>query len=309
MKRLSSLAASKTPFLFFTNFDATQTHVYTLDELEDADIEFYFDTQEYKPHSHSIKSFPQEYTSYKKGFDTIIEKIRSGETYLLNYTCKTPIQSSLSLKEIYSYANAPFKLRVRDQFVCFSPERFIQIKDNSIYTFPMKGTIDAAIDNAEAKIMANAKEMAEHIMVVDLLRNDLSMVAKDVKVNRFRYIDKIKAGDKELLQVSSEIEGSLESNWQNKLGEIIQTLLPAGSISGTPKKRTLEIIKEVEEYERGYFSGVFGYFDGELFDSAVMIRFIENTPDGLVYKSGGGITLESNAESEYQEMQDKIYIP
>ena len=86
-------------------------------------------------------------------------------------------------------------------------------------------------------------------------------------------------------------------------------LLPAGSISGTPKKRTLEIIKEVEEYERGYFSGVFGYFDGELFDSAVMIRFIENTPDGLVYKSGGGITLESNAESEYQEMQDKIYIP
>jgi para-aminobenzoate synthetase component 1 len=173
----------------------------------------------------------------------------------------------------------------------------------------MKGTIDAAIDNAEAKILANAKEMAEHIMVVDLLRNDLSMVAKDVRVNRFRYIEKIRAGEKELLQVSSEIEGKLESNWHEKLGEIIQTLLPAGSISGTPKRRTLEIIKEVEEYERGYFSGIFGYFDGQNFDSAVMIRFIENTPNGLVYKSGGGITLDSNAESEYQEMQDKIYIP
>ncbi len=309
MKRLSSLAASKTPFLFYTNFDATQTHVYTLDELEAADIEFIFETQEYTQHPHSLKSFPQELTSYKHGFDTIIEKIKSGETYLLNYTCKTPIQSALSLKEIFSCSNAPFKLRVKDQFVCFSPERFIQIKDNSIYTFPMKGTIDAAIDNAEAKILANAKEMAEHIMVVDLLRNDLSMVAKDVRVNRFRYIDKIRAGNNELLQVSSEIEGKLESNWQKNLGEIIHTLLPAGSISGTPKKRTIEIIKEVEDYERGFFSGVFGYFDGKEFDSAVMIRFIENTPDGLVYKSGGGITLESDVEAEYQEMQDKIYIP
>ena len=309
MKRLSSLATSKIPFLFYTNFDATQTHVYTLDELEDADIEFLFDEQEYRPHSHSLKTFSQELTSYKEGFNTIIEKIKSGDTYLLNYTCKTPVQSSLSLQEIFNCANAPFKLRVEDKFVCFSPERFVQIKNNKIYTFPMKGTIDASIDNAEAKILANVKEMAEHIMVVDLLRNDLAMVSKSVKVNRFRYIDKIRAGEKELLQVSSEIEGKLESNWKNRLGEIIQTLLPAGSISGTPKKRTLEIIKEVEQYEREYFSGVFGYFDGESFDSAVMIRFIENSSDGLVYKSGGGITLESDAESEYQEMQDKIYIP
>ena len=309
MKRLSSLAASKTPFLFYTNFDATQTHVYTVDELHDADIEFSIDTQEYKTHDFSLKISPQELTAYKKGFDAIIEKIKSGETYLLNYTCKTPIQTSISLKKIFTCANAPFKLRVKDEFVCFSPERFVQIKNDHIYTFPMKGTIDASIDNAEAKILANAKEMAEHIMVVDLLRNDLSMVSKGVKVNRFRYIDKINAGDKELLQVSSEIEGSLESDWQSRLGDILQTLLPAGSISGTPKKRTLEIINKVEQYERGYFSGVFGYFDGETFDSAVMIRFIENTTEGLVYKSGGGITLDSNAECEYQEMLDKIYIP
>ena len=309
MKRLSSLAASNTPFLFYTNFDATQTHIYTLDELTDEDIEFTFEQQEYHPHSHMLKTSPQMFAPYKKGFDTIIEKIKSGETYLLNYTCQTPIETSLTLKEIFNCANAPFKLRVKDKFVCFSPERFVKIKDNTIYTYPMKGTIDASIDHAEAKILANTKEMAEHIMVVDLLRNDLSMIAKDVKVNRFRYIDKIKAGDKELLQVSSEIQGSLDPNWKEAFGELIQTLLPAGSISGTPKKRTVEIIKEVEQYEREYFSGVFGYFDGKDFDSAVMIRFIENTPDGLIYKSGGGITLESDATSEYQEMQDKIYIP
>ena len=322
MHRLSELASQNIPFLFFTNFDATQTHVYTLDELEDADIEFSFAQEGFTQHTHTLNTFPQDFDSYKKGFDTVIEKIRSGETYLLNYTCQTPVQSTLTLKEIFSHANAPFKLRVKDEFVCFSPERFVKIRDAHIYTYPMKGTIDASIPNAEAKILANAKEASEHIMVVDLLRNDLSMVAKEVKVNKFRYINKIKAGKKELLQVSSEIEGKLSSDWRECLGETIQTLLPAGSISGTPKKRTLEIIKEVETYEREFFSGVFGVFDGECFDSAVMIRFIENKPwrsrsdvsgeaalNRYIYKSGGGITLESDASGEYQEMQDKIYLP
>lgn len=309
MKRLSALASSKTPFLFYTNFDATQTHVFTLDELEKADIEFSFDNREYVAHQHTLEKFPQDFGTYKKGFDTIIEKIRSGETYLLNYTCQTPIKTPLSLRQIFKCANAPFKLRIKDEFICFSPERFIRIKDKHIYTYPMKGTIDASIEDAREKILNDTKEMAEHIMVVDLLRNDLSMVAKEVKVNKFRYIDTIKAGDKELLQVSSEIQGRLEDNWEHKLGSIMQTLLPAGSISGAPKKSTLKIIQENESYKRGYFSGVFGYFDGKDLDSAVMIRFIEKTPGGLVYKSGGGITLDSDAHAEYQEMQDKIYIP
>lgn len=309
MTRLSQLASDNIPFLFYTNFDASQTHVYTLDELKNADIEFSFSPTNYQPHSHSLVKFPQDFKTYKKGFEAIIKKIKAGETYLLNYTCTTPIQTQLALKEIFSCSNAPFKLRVKDEFVCFSPERFVKIQDDTIFTYPMKGTIDAAIFNAQAKILANEKEMAEHIMVVDLLRNDLSMVATGVKVNKFRYIDTIKAGDKELLQVSSEVMGNLEHSWKNNLGQILKTLLPAGSISGTPKKRTLEIIKEIESHQRDYFTGVFGYFDGETFDSAVMIRFIENTKDGLVYKSGGGITLDSNPESEYQEMLDKIYLP
>lgn len=309
MQRLSKLASSSTPFLFYTNFDASQTHVFTLDELQKEDIEFSFQTQGYKQHPHFLVKFPQDFTSYKKSFDYIIEKIKSGETYLLNYTCSTPIQTQLSLKEIYNCANASFKLRVKDEFVCFSPERFIKIQGNTISTYPMKGTIDASINNAKIKILANAKESAEHVMVVDLLRNDLSMVSKEVRVSKFRYIDKISAGDKELLQVSSEIQGKLEDNWKDNLGDILQTLLPAGSITGTPKKRTTQIINEVENHERGFFTGVFGYFDGESFDSAVMIRFIKTSEKGLIYMSGGGITLESDALSEYQEMQDKIYIP
>ncbi len=309
MQRLSRLASDKVPFLFYTNFDATKTHVYTLDELQKEDIAFSFENNDYQPHPHTLKKSPQDFIAYKKGFDAIIEKIKAGETYLLNYTCSTPVETSLSLKEIFKCANAPFKLRIKDEFVCFSPERFISIRDNNIYTYPMKGTIDASIPDAQAKILANAKEMAEHIMVVDLLRNDLSMVATEVSVSHFRYIDKIRAGEKELLQVSSEIKGRLPDQWQHELGKILKRLLPAGSISGTPKKRTLEIIKETESYERGYFTGVFGYFDGENFDSAVMIRFIQKSEKGLVYKSGGGITIDSDSESEYQEMLDKIYLP
>jgi len=157
--------------------------------------------------------------------------------------------------------------------------------------------------------LANEKEMAEHVMIVDLLRNDLSIVAKNVEVKKFRYIQKINAGEKELLQVSSHICGELSKNWRDHLGDILKALLPAGSISGAPKKSTLDIIDEVEKYERGFFSGIFGIFDGKSFDSGVMIRFVEKNADAYIYKSGGGITLDSDAYLEYQEMQDKIYLP
>jgi para-aminobenzoate synthetase component I len=150
--------------------------------------------------------------------------------------------------------------------------------------------------------------MAEHIMIVDLLRNDLGMVARDIKVERFRYIDKIVAGDRKLLQVSSEITGRLEDNWQSRLGDIIATLLPAGSISGTPKHSTVQIIEDVEKYDRGYFTGIFGIFDGQSLDTGVMIRYVENIDGTLIYKSGGGITLDSDPTAEYQEMIDKVYL-
>jgi para-aminobenzoate synthetase component I len=85
--------------------------------------------------------------------------------------------------------------------------------------------------------------------------------------------------------------------------------LPAGSISGAPKKRTVEMIKEAETFDRGFFTGIFGVFNGNSMDTAVIIRFLENTDQGLFYKSGGGITVNSIAKEEYQEMIQKIYVP
>jgi para-aminobenzoate synthetase component 1 len=136
------------------------------------------------------------------------------------------------------------------------------------------------------------------------------MVGYNIEVEEFRYIDRVISKDRELLQVSSKIGADLDSNWHERLGTIITSLLPAGSITGTPKKKTIEIIKEVEDHDREFFSGVFGIYDGSMVDSGVMIRFIQkDIHNRLIYKSGGGITIDSICASEYQEMIDKIYVP
>ena len=251
------------------------------------------------------------FSKYKIAFDNVIEEIRKGNTYLLNLTFPTEIESNLNLEEIFYKAKGRFKIKYKNKFVSFSPEQFIKIENNKIYTYPMKGTIEANIPNAKQKILENQKELAEHTMVVDLLRNDLGMVAKNIKVTKFRYVEKIKAGEKELLQVSSEIVGEIDKNWISNWKQIILKLLPAGSISGTPKKKTLEIIKNNENYERGFYTGIFGIIDEKkgILDSAVIIRYIENQNGKMVYKSGGGITIDSNVESEYNELINKIYIP
>ncbi|QFR48685.1 aminodeoxychorismate synthase component I [Sulfurimonas lithotrophica] len=308
--KLNSLGKDRIPFLFISDFEAKELIVIPLDELSKHDVEYSInENYEYQRHRSELKKTLISFDKYKEKFDYVQEKIKNGDTYLLNLTAQTKIDTDLTLKEIFKLSNAHYKLRYKDEFVCFSPEKFVQIKDNTISTFPMKGTIDASVPQAQSVILANEKEMAEHIMVVDLLRNDLSMVSKNVKVKKFRYITTIDAGDKKLLQVSSHINGELENEWHENIGNILKKLLPAGSISGTPKKSTLDIIKTIEDYERGFFSGVFGIYDGESLDSGVMIRFIEKNKNGYVYKSGGGITLDSDSKSEYKELLDKIYLP
>ncbi len=307
---LNTLGKQRKPFLFISDFKAKKLEVILLEDLQEQDIEFCIDENYlYNEHSHYLRTTPIDFKIYEDKFNQIIEKIKSGETYILNLTQATKIESKLTLKEIYSLANAHYKLRFKDKFVCFSPEKFVQIKRDKIHTYPMKGTIDSAVKNAKNKILNNEKEMAEHIMIVDLLRNDLSIIATDVKVEEFRYITEIEAGDKKLLQVSSHISGYVGENWHENIGTILESVLPAGSISGAPKKSTLKIIEDIEEYERGFFSGVFGFYDGKTLDSGVMIRFIEKVADTYFYKSGGGITLDSEAKLEYNELQDKIYLP
>ena len=122
-------------------------------------------------------------------------------------------------------------------------------------------------------------------------------------------MEKITTNKQDLLQVSSEISGKLPVDYHQHLGDIIFSLLPAGSISGAPKKKTLEIISEAEGYERGFYTGICGWFDGENLDSAVMIRFVEQCGNKLIFKSGGGITAQSDVNKEYEELIQKVYVP
>jgi len=314
-KILNELGKLRIPFLFIIDFNVENSYIVPLNELKN-DVFFSiagFSNMTIPIVSNTIPQLiikkPIDFSRYSIAFNQVLEEMKQGNTYLLNLTFPTEIIINLPLLELFCLSQAPFKLYFKDQFITFSPERFVQIESNFIKTFPMKGTIDSAIPHAQQQILANTKEHAEHVMVVDLLRNDLSIVAQKVRLQRFRYINKIKAGTRELLQVSSEICGQLATNWQDHLGDLLLPLLPAGSVSGTPKKQTLKIIKTVELQERGFFTGIFGYFDGHSLDSAVMIRFIEKQGDQFFYRSGGGLTIDSDCMEEYQEMLSKVYLP
>ena len=256
-----------------------------------------------------LNAAPESIEDYGIGYNKVMAHLQRGNTYLVNYTRKTHIETNLTLKEIFYLSEAKYKVLYKDQFVCFSPETFVEIKQGHIYTHPMKGTIDAAIPSAKEQLKNDEKEKAEHYTVVDLLRNDLSLVADEVKVEEFQRIDFIRTKQKSLYAMSSEISGILKPRFRNKVGSIMKTLLPAGSILGAPKAKTLQVINEAEGFDRGFYTGVCGWFDGENLDSAVMIRFIANENGQLYFKSGGGITHMSQLKNEYQEMINKIYVP
>lgn len=305
---------------------------------------------------------PPLYEDYERSFNIVKSNIMAGNSYLTNLTCRVPVSCNLSLEEIFHRAKGKYKLLLRRKrtqaedkahlkeenieenltpFVCFSPETFVRIKGGRIYSYPMKGTLDASLPNAEKLLMEDRKEAAEHATIVDLIRNDLSRVAEDVRVDKYRYIDVLHTNKGDILQTSSEISGRLPEDYPHHLGEILDAQLPAGSITGAPKDKTMQIIQEAEGYDRGFYTGIMGIYDQGELNSAVMIRFIEEETspvdfetDGeknfkasegkgdeasegkrdeasrkLYFKAGGGITSKSDCRKEYEEVIQKIYLP
>ncbi len=305
---------------------------------------------------------PPHYEDYERSFNIVKSNIMAGNSYLTNLTCRVPVSCNLSLEEIFHRAKGKYKLLLRRKrtqaedkahlkeenieenltpFVCFSPETFVRIKGGRIYSYPMKGTLDASLPDAEKQLMEDRKEAAEHATIVDLIRNDLSRVAEDVRVDKYRYIDVLHTNKGDILQTSSEISGRLPEDYPHHLGEILDAQLPAGSITGAPKDKTMQIIQEAEGYDRGFYTGIMGIYDQGELNSAVMIRFIEEETspvdfetDGeknfkakegkgdeasegkrdeasrkLYFKAGGGITSKSDCRREYEEVIQKIYLP
>jgi para-aminobenzoate synthetase component 1 len=312
--QINRLAASRIPFLFIVDYKAEYGYVIKIEDLDKNYIQFEINNQKNQlqiPKNEAIQwdVFPLRFSEYETKFNSVQKHIHKGNSFLTNLTQPTEVETNLSLLDLFECGSAKYKLWLKDKFIVLSPETFVQINGQTITSFPMKGTIDASIPYADEIILNDPKEKAEHATIVDLIRNDLSLVASNVEVKCYRYIEKLTTNKHDLLQVSSKISGLLPDNYYQKLGDILFTLLPAGSISGAPKPKTLEIIEQVEAYHRGFYTGICGLFDGENLDSTVMIRFIEQQNDKMIFKSGGGITAQSDIKKEYEELIQKVYVP
>lgn len=322
LERINRFARNRVPFVFALDFDLLYGLVLPLHELDPRQLRFRFArhadglTTGYSPRrlkalreAVRIKKTPPQFERYRAAFNHVQQGLRNGDSFLANLTLPVSVELSHSLPELYAAVRAKYTLLIEDRILVFSPEQFVRIQDGVIRSYPMKGTIRASEPNAAACILNDEKEKAEHLTIVDLIRNDIGRIAERVRVERYRYIDRIQLRDDALLQISSEIVGELPRGFESRLGELLFEMLPAGSITGAPKRRTVEIIREAERYERGYYTGICGVWDGHELDSGVMIRFIEQTDHGTVFKAGGGITIYSELEREYQELLDKVNVP
>ncbi|NPD46927.1 MULTISPECIES: aminodeoxychorismate synthase component I [unclassified Lentimicrobium] len=314
--QMNEWGRKRKPFLFVLSFDHRENILIAKEDLTSSGIHFQtplksflFPKEIELPESIVFEKKCIAFSEFSESFNIAKSHLDFGNTYLINLTKPSKINTNLSFQQIFQHAQAPYKLWIKDKLVVFSPEIFVKIEDGEISSYPMKGTIDAAIPNAQQSILEDEKETAEHHTIVDLIRNDLSMVSKNVRVEKFRFLTEVKTSHKNLLQVSSEIRGDIDIDFFDQLGHHFFKLLPAGSICGAPKKKTLEVISEAENYDRGFYTGVFGYFDGKSLDSAVMIRYLEQQDEQVVFKSGGGITTFSQCKKEYEELKDKVYLP
>lgn len=320
---INKLSSEGEPFLFVINYLGTEAYIQKLRDIDTNECMYDFEGVTNAKHQqyHTLAKQPRwkvdapKIEEYRNSFEIVRNNILAGNSYLANMTCKVAVDCDLTLDEIFMLAKGKYRLLLKNKecgdkkFVCFSPETFVKIRGGRIYSYPMKGTIDASMHDAEQVLMQDEKEAAEHATIVDLIRNDLSIVADDVKVDRYRYIDMLYTNKGKILQTSSEISGRLPLNYKEHIGDILATQLPAGSITGAPKSKTMKIIHEAEGYERGYYTGIMGICDNGELNSAVMIRFIEQDESGMFFKAGGGITSKSDCMKEYEEVLQKIYLP
>ncbi|MEZ4936372.1 MAG: anthranilate synthase component I family protein [Crocinitomicaceae bacterium] len=259
--------------------------------------------------------FPS-FEHYDRQFSKIQEHIQRGDIYETNF-CIAP-QLNGKIDPYQSYLNltknnrAPFNgfIRFGNQFLmCCSPERFMKKEGMKLISQPIKGTIRRGANHVEDELLmqqlkSDPKETAENIMIVDLVRNDLSQLAErnSVKVEQLNQVESFKT----VHQLVSTITCKLRENI-NFL-DILKATFPMGSMTGAPKRRAMEIMEELEDFQRGLYSGSIGYIDGEgNFDFNVVIRSIvyDGTAEVASFPVGSAITFKSESAKEYEECKLK----
>lgn len=259
-----------------------------------------------------------EKEKYIKNCKKILQHIQLGDIYELNlciaFTAKGVINPAIAYQNLIKITQAPMSCFYRNDsnyLLCASPERFIKKEGNILLSQPIKGTIrrgDLATgedSKLKSELLNSEKERAENVMIVDLVRNDLSRIAHKatVKVDELCGIYSFKTVHQLISTVSCHLKP------QTTFSEIIRATFPMGSMTGAPKIRAMELIEVYEDAKRGLFSGAVGYIapNGD-FDFNVVIRsiFYNESVGELNLWAGSAITVNSNPEKEYEECLLKL---
>ena len=262
-----------------------------------------------RPCTGKIIGFNQSKATYLENVRHVLDHIREGDVYQINYTqrvyftCRGDIfDLYLHLREIQPVAYAAF-INLGDGLVISgSPELFLRLKKNKILSKPMKGTrrrsSNASTDRRlRQELKKSEKDRAENTMIVDLMRNDLGRFSEfgSVEVPRLYVVEAYDT----VYQMVSYVSGRVKND--TSMSDIIRATFPPGSITGAPKKRTMEIIYELEPHQRGVYCGTIGYFFQDRMTLNVAIRTLELWNGRGVLGVGGGIVADSDPEGEYEE--------
>lgn len=247
---------------------------------------------------------------YIEKVERIKDLLRAGETYQVNFSQRFKADCSISGWEIYKKLwkvnPAPFAcyMDFSDyQIISSSPELLYRKRGDKIETWPIKGTVkrggsDKEDESLVGKLIASEKDEAELSMIVDLERNDLGKICEigSVEVDSHREIQKCS----HVIHTYSRIHGRLARN--SSIYDCLKAVFPSGSITGCPKKRTMEIIDRFEDFKRGVYTGSAGFFSfsGDI-DLNILIRTILLKQGAAYFNSGGGIVIDSDPKKEYKE--------
>ncbi|MEZ0537179.1 anthranilate synthase component I family protein [Caldicellulosiruptoraceae bacterium PP1] len=259
---------------------------------------------------HFIYRTPKD--EYIKNVMKVKEDIRNGEIFQLVLSQIMYVESNITPFQLFFnlYENnlSDYCFLINDldkKIVCFSPETLVKVEDEKILTYPIAGTYklnpDENLNEKKYKLITDTKELSEHMMLVDLSRNDLSKVCipGTVFVNEFLRIKELK----NLIHIYSVVSGQLK----NKMPfSSLLSVFPAGTLTGAPKVRAMQLINAYEAISRGLYGGAIGYFFNNTIDFAIAIRMAINE-DEKVYRvqSGAGIVHLSKPENEYKECLTK----
>lgn len=249
---------------------------------------------------------------YRTAFDRIKHYLKEGDCYQVNLTQRfaasctgNPWTAYQVLRELNAAPFSAYLNLPEVQILSSSPERFLRLTNGIVETKPIKGTRPRKLDEAEDEqqkhqLLTSQKDRAENVMIVDLLRNDISKTCTEVKVPVIFDVETYAT----VHHLVSTVTGVLGNN-QHAL-DLLKSCFPGGSITGAPKIRAMEVIEEIEPHRRGVYCGSIGYigFNGNM-DTNIAIRTLVHSNHSIRFWAGGGIINDSVIEEEYQECFDK----